>query len=238
MLKSLILLIILSTAVQACSVKEVKPVLEYKIKKPKIESEDSPLLILLHGLGSNEEDLFQLTQYLPEDYLIVCARAPYVQAEKRFEWYEMDFSTGQPVGNFEQAEDSRLLLKKFITQLKSLHTFDHKKIIIGGFSQGGIMSYSLGLTEPNLVHGIMVLSGRLSEEIKPMIRIDKQDAVELLIIHGTQDKVLPVKYARQAKSYLEQKKFRIEYHEINVGHTINNETIQLINKWLLKFKEE
>ena len=94
------------------------------------------------------------------------------------------------------------------------------------------MSYSLGLTESHLVHGIMSLSGRMLEEIKPLIRTKGAEELELLIIHGTQDRVLGIDYARQAKQYLEEREFQINYHEINAGHTINSQFIQLINQWL------
>lgn len=232
MFKLIISLIMLSSTIQACYVKGDNPVLEYVIKEPKVQSKNSPLLILLHGVGSNEADLFQLAQHLPDEYVIVSARAPYIQSENRFKWYDVDFSTGRPVINYEQAEKSRLILKQFINQLKSLHTFDHQKVIIGGFSQGAIMSYSLGLTEPHLVHGIMSLSGRMLEEIKPLIKTKGAEELELLIVHGTQDRVLGIDYARQAKNYLEERKFRVNYHEISAGHTINSQTVQLINGWL------
>jgi phospholipase/carboxylesterase len=234
MSKTIILLIMLSLTGQACYIKGDQPVLEYKIRAPKIEIENPPLLILLHGVGSNEDDLLQLAEYLPKNYLIISARAPYNYSESRFKWYDVDFSTGSPVINYEQAEKSRLILKQFINQLKSLHTFDHGKIIIGGFSQGAIMSYSLGLTEPHLVEGIMALSGRMLEEIKPNIKSKIQDELEFLIIHGTDDRVLSVNYARQAKNYLEQRNFKVDYHETRAGHTITNESIQFMNTWLSK----
>ena len=234
MLQSIIILLMLSSTVQACSAQPKAPVLEYKIRAPKIEVENPPLLILLHGVGSNESDLFQLADYLPDRYMVVTARAPFVRSKNSFKWYDVDFSSGSPVINYEQAEESRSILKQFIQQLKSLHDFDQDTIIVGGFSQGAIIAYNVGLTEPDLIHGVIALSGRVLDEVKPMVKSDRTRALNILIVHGTQDRVLPIDYARRAKQYLEQGGFGIDYHEIEAGHTINNEAIAIVNNWLLK----
>src|SRR5690606_33828319 len=117
--------------------------LEYLLRKPKSNIEHPPMLILLHGLGSNEKDLFQLADYLDDDYLIVFARAPYTYGNNGYKWYDLSFPSGQPVHNSEQAEKSRLLLLDFVQELKQTHKVNENKIFLGGFSQGAIMSYSV-----------------------------------------------------------------------------------------------
>ena len=126
------------------------------------------------------------------------------------------------------------MLKEFIEELKTSLHFDHEKIIVGGFSQGAVMAYNIGLTEPGLIHGIIALSGRLLGQLEPFIKAERSDILEILIIHGTQDRLLPLTYARQTKSDLQDETIRIDYNEIETGHAITNESVELMNKWLLK----
>ncbi len=234
MSKLILLLLMISQTAQPPHPTGSSPVLEYKVSEPKIASDNPPLLLLLHGVGSNEDDLLQLATHLPDNYLIVTARAPYTQARTSFKWYDVDFSSGRPVINYEQAQESRLLLKTFVEQLKTLHDFDHEKVIVGGFSQGAIMAYNLGITEPDIIHGVVVLSGRLIDEIKPKLGKAGENAAKILLIHGTQDRLLPLTYPRHAKEYLEARGYEIDYYEIEAGHTISGEAVQLMNTWLSK----
>ena len=221
-----------STFLQSCSTTVGDPILQYKVREPLVESTAPPLLLLLHGVGSNESDLFQLAAQLPDEYLIITARAPIAQGRNSFKWYDIDFSTGRPVMNDAQAAESLRLLKRFVEQLKSLHTWDHDRLIVGGFSQGAIMAYNIGMTEPELVHGVIALSGRVVESIKPLVAPGITGNLMALIVHGTQDRLLPLAYARQAKHFLEEYEVAVDYHEITAGHTITSETIELINGWL------
>ena len=94
-------------------------VLHYLVREPVVKSAHPPVLILLHGVGSNEQDLFSLADRLPDDFLVISARAPIRLGDDSFAWYQVDFSTGKPVFNFEQEEKSRALLIKFIDQIKA-----------------------------------------------------------------------------------------------------------------------
>ena len=144
-------------------------VLYYLIREPKIKSEKPPVIILLHGFGSNEEDLFSFANQLPDKFLVISARAPITISPGSYTWYEVEFSTGKPSYKFEQEEVARKKLIQFIEQVKEKYSPGCKEIYLIGFSQGAIMSYSLGLTKPDLVTGIAVMSGRLLEEIKPKV---------------------------------------------------------------------
>lgn len=229
------LFIAIAILLQGCQAQDEPAVLEYKVRTPKVHSKNPPLLLLLHGFGSNEDDLFQLTNYLDDDFLIVSARAPYDRSPGTYKWYHLDLSSQPYKADLEQAEQSRLLLLKFINQLKRKHDFDENKIVIGGFSQGGIMSYSVGLTEPDEIAGIISLSGRMLDDTKTNAKKDKLKSKKALIIHGTKDSVLSVDLARSAKTFLETTPMEITYHEIEMEHTINQEAIQYMNAWLEQF---
>lgn len=209
-------------------------VLTYKIFQPNAATgKKNGLILLLHGIGSNEEDLFRLTNNLPEGFIIVSARAPYTLAPGRYTWFELSHQQGKPVINAEQAEKSRLLLDTFIAQLLEFYPIDPQQIYLGGFSQGGIMSYSVGLTFPQKLKGIFILSSRLLPEVKPLINPDASlEKLRLFIAHGTADNVLPIHYAREATSYLREMLPLMEYHEYDMEHTTGKEELNDLNLWI------
>lgn len=207
-------------------------VLKYKVRPAKSNTETSPLLVLLHGVGSNENDLYRLADFIDEDFLVVFARAPYTHSVGRYKWYDVDFKTGKPILNEEQAQVSLMVLDQFIQELKLKHKFDHNKIIVGGFSQGAIMSYSLALTKPGVIAGIISLSGRILMETNLNVNREKVQNLNALVIHGVKDQVLPITYARTAKKLLDKYQVKVSYYELQTGHTINQEVIIEMNKWL------
>lgn len=211
---------------------DISTSLNYLVKHPAIQNKKTPLIILLHGVGSNEADLFSFASQLPEKYLIVSARAPYVLAQDSYAWYQVDFSTGKPEYNARQQEASRLLILKFIEELKNKHEFDHQQIYLLGFSQGAIMSYAVGLTNPDKIKGIGIMSGRLLEETKPLVIKEKVKALKVFMSHGTQDPVLGIQYAREAKQYLSNLGLKPEYKEYPAAHTINQTMLNDLINWL------
>jgi phospholipase/carboxylesterase len=205
--------------------------LNYLIKEAKIKTGTNRALILLHGVGSNEQDLFSLAQYLPENFSIISPRGPVTLGPGRFAWYEVDFSTGKPIFNAAQEGESRKAILKFVQEIKQKYQLD--EVYLGGFSQGAIMSYSIGLTHPDEVKGIIALSGRLLTEIRPMVKPSAElQNLKVFISHGKQDGTLPVQYAREAKDYLQPLGVKITYQEFDMGHQISNEVIREMVKWL------
>lgn len=209
-----------------------KPSLTYLVRQPKINIAKPPLLILLHGVGSNEKDLFSFASHLPVKFLVISARAPIVLGQSSFAWYQVDFSTGKPVYNQAQEKESRETILKFIDELKEHHSFDEKEIYLVGFSQGAIMSYSVALTHPEKVKGIGILSGRLLEEIKPFIKTEQVSRVNVFISHGIQDPMLPVAYAEEASSYLKSLGVTANFKKYAEGHGINQEMLTDLVTWM------
>ena len=209
------------------------PLLFYRIREPKIKKEKTPLLILMHGVGSNESHMQMVGEHILDEFLVVSARAPYANSESSFRWFAVDFINGVPKINAEEAEKSRIIINQFINQLKELHEFDPQSIYLGGFSQGAIMSYSVGLTHPEKIKGIIGMSGRILKEIRALVKTsEKLKQEKVLLIHGTKDQVLPIHFAREAKEYLEELEVKLDYHETDYDHTVNSQTISIINDWL------
>ena len=229
----LLLISIVSFNITEAQVKE--PMLHYLIRDAKIKQSKPPVIILLHGYGSNEQDLFAFANQLPDSFLVISAQAPNKLGNDSYAWYPLDFSTGKLAYKKEEAEKSRLQILQFIIQLESKHQFDAKRVYVCGFSQGGILAYGLGLTNPDKIKGIAVLSGRLLEEIKLLVKSNENlKSMKIFVSHGTNDKVIDVSYARDAHIYLQQLKLKPSYHEYPVGHTISNDMFNDLINWLKK----
>jgi len=205
--------------------------LSYLVRAPKANDTKQKAIILLHGVGSNEQDLFGLADQLPADYYVIAPRGPFNVGTGRYAWYNVDFSTGSPVINAGEEAASRELIRKFIKQVKKEYNID--EVYLGGFSQGAIMSYSIGLTHPEEVQGILALSGRILNEIKPSVKKDNAlQHLNVFVAHGVQDNMLPIHYARSAKEYLESLGVVLTYHEYPIGHQISNDVVIDLNSWL------
>jgi len=207
--------------------------LHYLVREAKTGTQNPSLLMLMHGVGSNEQDMFAFAEHLPDNFLILSLRGPYTIGPNSFSWFQVDFSTGIPVINHKQAENSRNIIIQFIESLKTRYSFDEKKIYLGGFSQGGIMSYSVGLTRPDLIQGIVVMSGRLLKEVRPLIASpEKLASQEVFISHGISDNVLNIEYAREAHAYLKTLGMVPAYKEYEGSHSITNEMFHDLISWL------
>lgn len=206
-------------------------VLQYLVREPKVKSGKKKAIILLHGVGSNENDLFSLANQLPDEFLVISPRGQFTLGAGRYAWYNVDFSTGKPVFNADQELSSREVITKFVKQIKQ--KYDVEELYLGGFSQGAIMSYSIGLTNPIEVKGIIALSGRLLEEIRPIVAKNNDvQHLKVFVAHGVYDNTLPIHYAREAKTYLQKLKVQLSYLEYDIGHQIIQATMKDLVSWL------
>jgi phospholipase/carboxylesterase len=175
--------------------------LQYRLRPAKGVAKG--LVILLHGVGSNESGLIPLAAQLPEELDVALVRSPIAMGPSAYCAFRVNFTNAGPVIDAPAAEASRQLLAQFITQLQARLSIAPEKTIVAGFSQGGIMSAGLALTEPQLVRGFAIISGRILPEIAPLIKEgDGLKHLSALILHGTQDGTLPATWADKSALWL------------------------------------
>jgi phospholipase/carboxylesterase len=211
------------------------PELYYVFKEPKIKSNHAPVIVLMHGFGSNEKDLFAFANQLPDSFLIISLRAPIKLANESYAWYHLSYNNGKSMSNSMEAESSRNTIIAFLSQLKSKHSYNEKSVYLCGFSQGAVMAYGVGLTIPQKIKGIAVMSGKLLDEFKPLIA-SKQNLSNLrvFISHGTNDKIITVNFAREASNYIKQLGVNASYNEYTEEHTISESMFNDMLQWLRK----
>jgi phospholipase/carboxylesterase len=208
--------------------------LEYQIREPKIIVDKNPLLLLLHGYGSNDSDLFSFASELPDEYYVISARAPYDLQYGSYAWYAINFDADQnKFSDHDQAILSRDLVVKFIEELKEKFPIDSSNITLIGFSQGSILSYSIALSYPNIVQRVGALSGYLNLDINSE-NYQNNDFSNLKVFasHGTVDQVIPVEWARKTDPILKSLGINSTYKEYPIGHGVSPQNFFDLKDWL------
>ena len=208
--------------------------LEYKIQEPKIKLDKNPLLLLLHGYGSNEADLFSFAAELPDQYYIVSARAPYDMQYGSYAWYAINFDADEnKFSDHEQAKVSRDLIATFIDELLVEYPIDASQVSLIGFSQGAILSYAVALSYPEKVQKIVAMSGYLNLEIiADGYQQNNFSLLKIFASHGTVDQVIPVDWARKTPAIVENLGIKTTYKEYPVGHGVAPQNFYDFKNWL------
>lgn len=206
--------------------------LQYIVREPKKAIENPSLLILLHGYGSNEQDLFSFAEELPDDLLIVSAQAPYEMGYGAYAWYTINFDDVN--GKFSDLKQAKISLDKiaiFIDEIKLKYKTNPDKTFLLGFSQGAILSYSLSFFYPNKAQYIIALSGYINTELLPT-SISKEIQTNYYCSHGSVDQVLPVDWARKSKPFLDNLGLQNIYSEYPVGHGVAPQNFYSFKSWI------
>lgn len=208
--------------------------LHYIVREPKTAITQPPLLILLHGYGSNEKDLFSFAEELPDDFLIISAQAPYSLGFGAHAWYAINFDDKN--GKFSDLEQAKASIDKiavFIDEIKDKYNTNRDKTFLLGFSQGAILSYSLSFFYPNKVQNVIALSGYINSELLPET-ISKEITTSYYASHGSVDQVLPVQWARKTKPFLDNLNLDSSYSEYPVGHGVAPQNFFSFKTWIEK----
>ncbi|MDJ0712954.1 MAG: alpha/beta hydrolase [Prochloraceae cyanobacterium] len=181
------------------------------------------LFVALHGWGSNASDLASLTPVLnlPQcQFIFPNAPLPHPHVEGGRAWYALETS------DYEGLEESRETLFEWLESLETMTNVPLSRTILCGFSQGGAMILDVGLNLP--LAGLCCLSGYLQFEPQP----SESTFPPVLIAHGTQDEIVPLKAARQARDKLTAVGVAVEYQEFDMGHEVQPPVIALMHKFI------
>lgn len=235
MKKIFILLLLIALSIVSFAKKKNGSALIYQISTPSKITSKTPIVILLHGYGSNEADLFDLKKIMPKNVIFVCARAPISNGDNSFKWYKIDRNAQPTKEDKEGAAASMQKVLLLMAQLKSQYK-TNGKVILGGFSQGAILSNAILAQHPQNVQGIISLSGRLMNGIVP---VSKSPAIykkiKVLQIHGTQDQVITIDKGNKVAEWLQKIGVQHQYKKLAMAHEINPEALEIIRVWLLQF---
>jgi phospholipase/carboxylesterase len=185
---------------------------------------------LLHGLGSNEHDLFALAPRLDECLFIISVRAPLTYAWGGYMWFDVE-RHGPALGS-ESIESGLALLGDFLGQIEQEYPIDAKRLFLGGFSMGAAMAGATLLLHPEKLAGAIMTSGFLPPDPTRRYRLSEAAGRPLFQAHGLYDPVIPLAYAHQTRDFLQTTPVDLEYHEYPIGHQVSEEELLDLSTWL------
>jgi len=199
-----------------------------------------PLLLLLHGVGGSEYDLFWLPEYLDPRFLVLSLRGTFTLRPDSYAWFNVTFGPEGTIIKPGEAEASRQRLIGFIESALARFQVDPQKIFLLGFSQGAIISLAVALTRPDLLAGIVVMSGRILPELfEPQSPLGGHLAPSdllvdfpLMVAHGLWDRVLPIEHGRAIRDRLSTLPVALTYKEYDMAHTISDDSLADVSRWL------
>lgn len=194
------------------------------IHRPSVDAKAPLRLILLHGLGADEHDLMGLAPYMDPRLEVVCLRAPLKSPWGGYSWFGIDLDEGGIIVDQVQARES---LNHLIGYLEKM---DSGPKILGGFSQGAMISLGVLAERPDLVQGVIAMSGAWLPAWKPIIATD----VPVLMTHGTADPVVDFQRGEDAAKFLSEFGYQVEFHAYSMGHEIDGSCLDEVCRWLDK----
>ena len=206
----------------------------HHLTRPSTLKENAPVLIMLHGYGSDENDLFSFASELPEELFIISVRAPYKMQPNGNAWYAINFDADQKKwSDDEQAKESRDKISNFIDEVVEAYPINKNNITLLGFSQGTILSYAVALSYPEKIRNVVALSGYINLDIiKDNFKSNNLSKLNFYCSHGSVDQVIPVDWARRTPEILKNLNVDYIYEEFPVGHGVAPQNFFSLKAWL------
>ena len=196
----------------------------------KSEEIKSPLIILIHGYGSNERDLFSLIDYLPKKAYIISIRGPIELFNNSYAWYDIYIDNNSKLYDHEGAKQVRDELSKFIDDIIKYPNIDSDNVTLIGFSQGAILSHAISYSYPGTIKNIMAISGVIDEKI--MKRTHLKPKTNIYISHGTNDNLIDYQISKESLNFYKSKNIDFTFESYEQGHGINEKNLESLIKWL------
>lgn len=197
--------------------------IKYLVREPENITSKSTILFMLHGYGSNEEDLFSFVPTLPKDWIVVSFRAPRNTEFQGFSWYDIDFTNQEKFIDVEQANEALDAIIEHILHIINQYGITENKTHLCGFSQGGILSYALALKHPELFSKVACMSCYPETKILTDLEKDKKKLqhLQFFVSHGSDDAIIPLEWGRKAADMLYDLSCYFTFREYMSGHGVN-----------------
>lgn len=204
----------------------------YRAPLEKVEG-PAPCLILLHGYGSHEQDLYSFERLLPKNAWVFSLRAPLDLAQGGHAWFSIDFE--KPREDWSRVDEAKKSLQHLHDALLFLLRDWESPLqppVLLGFSQGAILSCAFALQYPEWISGAALFSGYYLEELTPEPHPEAKNC-PLWASHGAQDVVIPLSWPEKTYEDLKSKEVPVDFHVYSsMGHGIDPEAFASFSLWL------
>lgn len=184
-------------------------------------------MVLLHGLGADERDLMGLAPYFDERLEIICPRAPLASEWGGYSWFNIQQDPGGLGVDGEQARNSLAMLIEFLRDVPG-------PILLGGFSQGAMMSVGVLLERGDLAEGILQMSGGWL----PCFETVDFHPKPVFASHGTQDPIVHFEFGRDSALQLEELGCTVDFNAYPMAHEISQECLQDMVRWVHSWMQD
>jgi phospholipase/carboxylesterase len=194
-----------------------------------------PAIITLHGWGASAHDLLGLAPVLFDGKAIMlCPQGqvavPFGGGQHGYGWFPLRMGQPPDVEAFQAAADA---LREFLDTAMARYPIDPAKVVLAGFSQGGMMAYELALREPSRFAGLAALSSWFPPPLVELLpRLPEHEGFPVLVLHGTRDDRIDVEMARQSRESLRPYGVAMTYREFDMGHEIRPDALRVFLQWL------
>lgn len=206
--------------------------LHYESHVPADARDGAPLLVLLHGRGSDETDLMGLVPHLPAGLVVVSPRAPFPGVPWGYgpgwAWYRFLGRNRPEPASF---EESQRALGDFLRELPGRLPVRPGALTLGGFSQGGTMSLAYALRNPGAVPAVLNLSGFLADHPSVAATPETVRGTRVFWGHGTEDPSIPWVLGQEGRAVLTAAGAELEARDYPIGHTISLEELRDVAAW-------
>lgn len=202
----------------------------YELRRPKRIDPDKtyPALFMMHGIGSNEQNMLALVDGLEDQFYIFSIRG-HLPQPPGYAFFTIQ-GYGKPHREvFDQAVHN---LTSFIDYATDQYPIDRSRLYLLGFSQGAILAKTLGLTLGNRIRGIVALSGYIPGFVKEEYNKQAVDQLSVFISHGQFDNILPYEWGVESNEYYRELGANVTFHTYEEGHTVSVGNQQDFTKWL------
>ena len=190
-----------------------------------------PLVVLLHGRGSDEKEIIGLANYLPVGPSYVALRAPIAEGDG-YAWFA-NRGVGRPV-----SESLRDTMAWFYSWLESVAE-PSRKVMLVGFSGGAAFAGGLILANPNRFAAAAILYGTLPFDAGLKVAPGQLAGLPVYLAHGDQDRVIPRELLRRTWQYLTSEAGAVTtaIHGPG-GHELSPEALSKLDEWIAQLLEQ
>ena len=194
-----------------------------------------PTILALHGWGASAHDLLGLARVLHAGAaLVLCPQGPVAfpvgPGMGGYGWFPIEPGRAPDPAEFAKGADA---LRAFLDAAVVAYPVDRRKLVVLGFSQGGVMAYDLALREPERFAGLVALSSWLPDAlVRSLAGAPGLAQLSAFVVHGTRDAMLPVERGRASRDALLALGVPTTYREYEMEHEIRPEALRSLVEWL------
>jgi phospholipase/carboxylesterase len=207
--------------------------LKYEQVVPDGAKDGAPLVVLLHGRGSDRFDLLGLAPHLAPGAVVVTPEAPHPGTPWGYgpgwAWYRF---LGRNRPEPESFEASQRALGDFLAELPSRLPVRTGPLVLGGFSQGGVMSMAYALRTPGAAPRVMNFSGFLADHPTVVPTAESVRGTRFFWGHGTMDPSIPFELAVEGRALLREAGAALDAHDYDIGHGISPDEARDAREWI------